>query len=671
MFQRSPLGASVLGASVLGLLTFLPIQTTSAAGTLTSRQSGQQPIQIRSHHVDVVLNNGFARTEVQQTFHNPNPVDLEAIYAFPLPKSASLSEMTIFAGELTIEGEVVEKKKAREVYEQERDQGSDSGLAEKNGYQTFEFSVSPVRAGADTRIRFVYYQPLEIDTGIARYLYPLEDGGTDEEAMSFWTATEEVKEDFSISVEVKSAWPIDAVRVPGRSDQAQIDELGEGHYKVRIEQQGALLNQDFVLYYALKDDLPGRVELIPFRDDATRPGHFMMVVTPGLDLKPLTGGSDYTFVLDTSGSMKGKLQTLARGITRVLGEMQAGDRYRIISFSAGARDLTGGFVPVSEETVVGGVRIVESLQSGGGTNLFDGLKEALNDLDADRATSIVLVTDGVANLGITQGKAYHELMQKYDVRVFGFLLGNNANWPLMRTICDASGGFSAGVSNADDIIGQLVLAKSKVTHECLHDARLKIKGVKVFDTTDELIGKVYRGQQLVFFGRYEGAGRATVTLDARLTGEDQTYRTTFDFPEIDAANPEIERLYALAQIEAIQALEDAGLEQEDEARQAIADLGVRYQLVTDHTSMLVLADEGFERHGIERANRQRVARERAAQTVRTQNPPQGRRVDGQDPMFQQQAPSRRGAGAVDPFFAALALLLVVLAAVTLRPGARS
>jgi len=651
----------LLGGLVLASHALLLSSLAPAAGTLTARDSSHQPIRIRNHHVDVVLNNGFARTEVQQTFFNPNPVDLEAIYSFPAPKSASLSEVTIYSGEQVIEGEVVRREEARTIYESERDQGNDAGLAEKDEYRTYEFSISPVRAGSDTRVRFVYYQPLSIDTGVGRYVYPLEDGGTDEAALAFWTAHEQVDEEFSIDIELKSAWPVETVRMPGFND-AQIDRLDEGHYQVRVERQAMSLNQDLVFYYALKDGLPGRVELIPYRADPQRPGTFMMVVTPGIDLQPLAQGADFTFVLDVSGSMAGKLETLALGVAKSLTEMRPGDRYRLITFNDRARDLTHGFVPANEATVEAGVRLVQTLSSGGGTDVYSGLALALDDLDDDRATSIVLVTDGVANVGNVEASAFHELMKRYDVRVFGFLLGNNANWPLMRVICEASGGFSAGVSNTDDIVGQLVLAKSKLVHECLHDAKLTIRGVRVKNTGDELLGKVYRGQQLVIFGRYEQGGTAEVTLEARLTGQDRTYHTTFDFPEIDTENPEIERLYALDRIERIQVRQDAGLEEPSEAREAIAGLGVEYQIVTDHTSMLLLSDDGFERHGLERQNRERVAIERKAQSVRAKQAPVNRRVDQSQPMFHEPAPSRRGAGAIDPLSGVLALLLAVVSA---------
>ena len=168
----------------LALLLAMVPALSQAAGILTPIGSGHQPIQIRDHHVNVVINNGFAMTEVQQTFYNPNNQDLEAMYSFPLPKSASLSEVTIYVGEREINGEVLEKQKARQAYEDEKSRGNETGLAEKNQFYTFDFKVHPVPANDEVKIRFLYYQPLAIDTGIGRYLYPLEEGGTDDAALA-------------------------------------------------------------------------------------------------------------------------------------------------------------------------------------------------------------------------------------------------------------------------------------------------------------------------------------------------------------------------------------------------------------------------------------------------------------------------------------------------------
>ena len=81
--------------------------------------------------------------------------------------------------------------------------------------------MSPIPARGESALRFVYYQPLEIDTGVGRYLYPLEDGGTDEMAKSFWVPNTEVQGTFSVDLELKSAWPIADLRVPGFENEAE------------------------------------------------------------------------------------------------------------------------------------------------------------------------------------------------------------------------------------------------------------------------------------------------------------------------------------------------------------------------------------------------------------------------------------------------------------------
>ncbi len=288
--------------------------------------------------------------------------------------------------------------------------------------------------------------------------------------------------------------------------------------------------------------------------------------------------------------------------------------------------------------------------------MYDGLKAGLDAVEADRATSILLVTDGVANEGIVDPKEFRALLQKYDVRVFGFLMGNNANWPLMRLIADTSGGFYSAVSNDDDIIGQILLAKNRITSEALHDAKLTIDGVKTFEKTDELIGKIYRGQQLVIFGRYNGGGNANVTLKAKLTGQDQTYTTTFAFPEVATEHPELERMWALDRIEQFVMQEQAGVLPPSESESAIRDHGVKYQLVTDYTSMVVLADDTFAKRGIARNNRDRTAIERAAQAVRSTQAPSNNRVDQSRPMFSGRSHGIKGGGAFDPFTVILALV---------------
>jgi len=653
--------------SIIFIAAFgLTASVCHAAGILTPVGSRHQPIQIRDHHVNVVINNGFAMTEVQQTFYNPNTEDLEAMYSFPLPKSASLSEVTIYVGEREIHGEVLEKLKAQQIYEDEKSKGNETGLAEKNEFYTFEFKVHPVPANAETRIRFLYYQPLKIDTGIGRYLYPLEEGGTDEAGMSFWTTHAKVENTFSMSLELKSAYPIKDVRVPGFEAAATINKLGEDHYKLEMQLSDMSLTRDVIFYYRLQEGLPGRVEVIPFRDNENEDGAFMMVITPGVDLKPLTNGADYCFVLDISGSMQAKMATLKRGVMQALEKLKPEDRFRFVTFESQARELNRDWLPANPDGLIKAKQLLEPLNARGSTNLYAGLDLGLKRLDDDRAVNIVLVTDAVTNTGIVDPIDFHKLLRKVDVRIYGFLLGNSANWPLMQTITETSGGFYDSISNVDDIMGKLMLAGSKINYEALLDARVKISGVKVTDLTDDTFKKVYRGQQLVLFGKYNQGGNARLTLEASLTGEDKTYTSEFVFPDIDTENPELERLWALATIEKIEAMERIGKMVPTESENAIRDLGLQYQIVTDYTSMVVLSDTAFADRGIERHNQTRIAREQQARVQRSQQSAKNYRVDRKKPAFKHKVPSLGGGGgAIDPLTGVLGILITTAGAVRL------
>jgi Ca-activated chloride channel family protein len=392
----------------------------------------------------------------------------------------------------------------------------------------------------------------------------------------------------------------------------------------------------------------------------------MMVITPGVDLKPLTSGVDYCFVLDVSGSMQSKMGTFKKGVMKAIEKLKPEDRFRLVTFSSNASALTRKWLPASDQNRIKAQKMIDSLQAGGSTNLYAGLSLALSDLDDDRAVNIILVTDAVTNTGVVNPVEFHKLLQTVDIRVFGFLLGNSANWPLMQTIAETTGGFYDSISNTDDIMGKLMLADSKIKYEALLNAEVKISGVNVSEITGDTFKKVYRGQQLVLFGKYEKGGKARVTLKANLTGEDKTYATDFVFPDIDHDNPELERLWALAMIEKIEAQERIGNMPLTEAENAIRDLGLEYQVVTDYTSMVVLSDTAFADRGIERRNQSRIAREQQTRTRKAQKTAKNYTVDRQKPAFKFKAPRLGGGGgAIDPLTGGLAAVLTALGAIRL------
>ena len=658
----------LLAIASIGLMLASPIPA-QAAGLLKPQGGDPDDLIIKSHRVSVVINNGFAKTEVDQVFFNQGDTDQEAIYTFPIPRQASLSELSLWINGQEVIGEVLEKEKARQVYEDQKSKGNDTALAEKDDYKTFDVSVSPVRSQAETRVRLVYYQPLEIDLNIGRYVYPMAEGNVDDDRVAFWSVDDRVHSAFSFNLVLKSAFPVKEMRVPGFQNQAVIsqnDDRNEENengdiYHVNLDlAEGATLSRDIVVYYRLDDSVPARVELIPFREAGQRAGTFMLVVTPGGSIQRIAEGTDWTFVLDVSGSMGGhKIATLVDGVSRVLGKMSDQDRFRIITFNQHAQDFSGGYIQATPENLQNMIANVKKIQAGGSTALYAGLKMAYDGLDDDRITGIIIATDGVANVGPATHAELMDLHRQHDVRLFTFVIGNSANRPLLNNLAKDSGGFAMNISSSDDIVGRIIQAKAKVLHEALYDAKLTFQGERVHHITPTQTGNLYVGQQLVMFGQYHDPGDVDIEFSGRIAGREMSWRSQAHLPEEATDNPEIERLWALATIdETMDIIRDKG--ETAKRRQKIVDLGTRYSLVTDYTSMVVLDEAQMEGMGIDRSNAHRVEKERKAQHQRAQQAVQTHRVDRTSDgsgMFGNSTAPGIGTGPVGPLFIGLAYLL--------------
>ncbi|MDH5639627.1 MAG: VIT and VWA domain-containing protein, partial [Nitrospinota bacterium] len=333
MMSRGVMILSALAACIY-------IYPASAAGLLSPKDGTIPPLSIQDHRVNVVIQDGYAITTVEQSFANPHGKDLEAVYSFPIPEKAAVAEFTMWIDGKPVVGEVMRKKEARDVYTKEKEAGHETGLTEQQGHKTFDISVFPVRANQSTKIRVVYIQPISYDHNIASYVYPLEEGGVDEEKLQFWTTNDAVIGAFTFDMHIRTAAPLQAVRAPPHPSAA-ITQVTPGEWKIHMDNMGGSAGQeegaaatatpirldtDIVVYFRIPDTAPPSVDLVTYKPLKDKPGIFMVTLHPGDDLAPITTGSDWIFVLDLSGSMKGKYGALAEGVEKAITRMRPDDR---------------------------------------------------------------------------------------------------------------------------------------------------------------------------------------------------------------------------------------------------------------------------------------------------------------------------------------------------------
>src|SRR5690606_19829642 len=104
------------------------------------------PLTVTEARVETQLIGGVGQTRQVLTFCNPHSRVLEGELVFPLPEEAAVSGYALDIEGRLVEAVVVEKEKARVVFEKEVRKGVDPGIVEWVGGNMFRTRVYPVPA---------------------------------------------------------------------------------------------------------------------------------------------------------------------------------------------------------------------------------------------------------------------------------------------------------------------------------------------------------------------------------------------------------------------------------------------------------------------------------------------------------------------------------------------
>jgi Ca-activated chloride channel family protein len=154
---------------------------------------------------------------------------------------------------------------------------------------------------------------------------------------------------------------------------------------------------------------------------------------------------DLALVLDTSGSMSGSMGLLKRATLGIAERLGEGDRLTIVAYSSDARRVYQGSVIGSAQAEL--ERAISALVASGGTNMSAGLTtaaEALGLPSAEgRSRRILLMTDGLANQGISDGPGLERIVRDLrgrSIAVSALGLGSSYDERLLGSMADAGGG---------------------------------------------------------------------------------------------------------------------------------------------------------------------------------------------------------------------------------------
>ena len=596
----------ILAAALLTLIWTAP---SHAAGLLIADGGFGGVLEIKEHEVNVTINNGIAVTHVTQVFHNTEKRQVEALYTFPVPKGASVANFSMWINGKEMVGEVLEKERAREIYNSYKRKRQDPGLLEQVDYKTFEMRIFPIGPDADQRVQITYYQELEVDHDRAVYVYPLSTV-TRPDIDSRTTGK------FAINFEVKSPIPVVALESPSHGDAFVVVDHSDTYKLASLESDGGSLASDVVISYDLARPQTG-FDLLTSRAPG-EDGFFYLTLTSGKELEKLDGGMDYVFLLDISGSMgnDSKLILSKNSVAAFIDELSEEDRFEVMTFNVKADAIFGELRPATREMKGQAKTFMQSRQARGGTTLAPAMTAAYTYGNPDRTLNVVILSDGMTEQEERAVLINLIASRPSNGRVFCIGIGNEVNRPLLEQMAEDSGGLAAFISRGDDFKRQAQGFRRKLMRPVASDLAIDFGNIRVYDVEPQRLPNLYHGAPVRIYGRYSGQGDADLALKANVRGVELSQTSQLHFPDADPNNPEIERMWALKRVDRL--LKDADRTgSRKQVTDEIVRLGEDFSIVTEYTSFLVLENDAeYRRWKIERRNTDRLARDRAAQARR-------------------------------------------------------
>lgn len=245
----------------------------------------------------------------------------------------------------------------------------------------------------------------------------------------------------------------------GHSRARELAELG------RLPTSHDVVVRDIVNYHQHRLPLPraDREVALDVRFDRSSAGDSDSVVLQvGYTTRPegdraLAAPASVALVVDCSGSMqeRGKMDQVKRGLREFVRHLRDDDEVALIAFSNEARVVASRRARRDGRWLESAI---DELQPTGSTNLHAGLMLGLRELREEdtgrRSQRVVLLTDGIANTGVTdpvQILADVEPYTRHAIDISTVGVGQNLDVPLLERLARGTRGLFHFVADEQDV----------------------------------------------------------------------------------------------------------------------------------------------------------------------------------------------------------------------------
>lgn len=573
----------------------------AAGGRLLPRDKTLPPVPLEHTTFLVEVVGPLAETTLTQRFRNRHHAPLDALYVFPIPSEAAVSELELRIGERVIRGTVQSRAEARRIFREAAERGHDAALLAQERPNMLSVEVANLQPDAVVEVRLRYIEHVPYDDGwfrlviptvvLPRYLPPRWPATPQEgavpllpEGVAGHTLSVQIRLDVGRLAEVETPGDLfDIVRERSR-------------YVATLRNPAAVPDRDLVLRYRPAGE-GYRTAAFVFRE-AGRPGTLLLTVTPQAVPAPEEVlPREMLFVFDRSGSMGGESIAQARNALRAcLRALNPGDSFNIFPFDNVVERLAPHPLPFTQENVDLADRFIAEIEARGGTEIVEALTEALaQPPDLERLRVVVFLTDGAVG---NEEQVLRELTARLgEARVFAFGVGSAVNRFLIDKLAALGRGVAEYILPGEAIEPAVERFQRRAALPLLRDLEIDWGGAYVRDVIPTPLPDLYAGQPLTLLARFHAARdeHAVVTIKGRSARGPFSERLEIDLP---VATPDrsgvwtaLPKMWARARIAD---LEDAARLEPRRARALEAEvqtLALEYGLLSTQTDFVAVEEQ--------------------------------------------------------------------------------
>ncbi len=548
-----------------------------AAGIILSEDSSIPDPVLLNHYVNVSIENDIATVELSQEFRNVGNRDLQGSYIFPIPDEG-ISEYHLTVDGTTYDAQLKNSSEALDEYRMMISERNDASLLRVVGGDTLSSELW-LPKGQTVKISLSYKQTIPKKAGIYYFDYPLHPGR--------YTITP--IDPVNISAKIKTGEEISVLYSP--THPISKEKSGNEAY-VEYYEEKVIPNKDFQLLYSTVES-ENDIKMLAHMEEG-EDGYFLLFIYPTIKTNE-TIPKDIVFVIDVSGSMAGdKIEQAKNALKHNLQNLGEGDRFNIVAFSDEIQKFSPDLADASE---AGRAAVyVDSLRAEGSTDLYNSQIEAVEMLDEEdgRTKIVVFLTDGMDTTGHSTDFILDELEKKRkNWRIYPFGIGRDLDFELISSEANEFGdGIPVYVESDADLEYALTDFYQRISVPALTDAELDFYGF-AYDTYPARLDNLYAENTVLVAGRYNRTGITAIKLTGEIGNRSRTWFYVVEFPE-EEDNPFVEKMWATRKIGHL--MDQINLEGETEnLKNEVAYLGNKYALATPYTSLLVAAEEEYEK----------------------------------------------------------------------------